>query len=132
LALQMAPKPQSPKPQPSAPRDSLPRLRQLYALLTPADISAVTAISVQLHDGDNIYAQSLTGALRIAQVFGLERTVLREIDFARAQPQLFNVFLGAALALALNRDMPHSHFETLISPLAAAPRFAWLKEVWPA
>jgi hypothetical protein len=113
-------------------QDPLIRLRQAYPLLTPTDLDAVIARSQQLHDGENVYAQSLTGALRLAQMFGCEHAVLQKIEFARSSPQLFNVVLGAALALALNKDMARGHFEILISPLATTRRFAWLKEVLPA
>lgn len=109
-------------------RVSLTRLRQTYPLLTPQDLAKVTAVSQELHDGDNVYAQSLSGALQLAQMFGCDRSVLREMEYARSQPQLFNVFLGAALALTLNQDMARGHFEILISPLAATSRLAWLKE----
>jgi hypothetical protein len=119
-------------PPTASPRDSIARLRQIYPRLTPQDLAQVTAVSQQLHDGENVYAQSLTGALHLAQMFGCERTVLREMEFARSQPQLFNVFLGAALALTLNKDMARGHFDILISPLAATPQCAWLKEVRPA
>jgi hypothetical protein len=112
-----------------SPRDAMIRLRQVYPLLTPQDLAQVTIVSQQLHDGDNVYAQSLTGALRLAEMFGCERAVLRDIEFARSQPQLFNVFLGAALALTLGPDMARGHFEILISPLASTHRLAWLKEV---
>lgn len=123
----------SPPPPPS-PQDRMARLCAAYPLLllSAPDLAAISQVSQQLHDGDNVYAQSLTGALRIAQMFALDRDVYRQVDFARAQPHLFNVVLGAALALALNKDMPRNHFEVLISPLAATERFAWLKEVLPA
>ena len=114
-------------PIPPSPKESIDRLRQTCALLTPDDLAAVTVVSQQLQDGENVYAQSLTGALRLAQMFGCERAVLHQVEFARAQPQLFNVFLGAALALTLNKDMARGHYEILVSPLATLKRLAWLK-----
>ena len=108
------------------------KLRADGQLLTPEEIALVAASSQRLHDGDNPYAQSLTGALHLASMFGCRASVLREVEFARTQPQLFNVFLGACLALRLGRDIARPHYETLITPLATTPRLAWLKEVLPA
>lgn len=116
-------------PRSLSPQESIALLRQSYPLLTAGERESITAVSQELQDGDNVYAQSLTGALQMAEMFGCQRSILHEAEFARSQPQLFNVFLGAALALTLNKDMARGHFDILITPLAATKRFAWLKEV---